>query len=401
MGIKNSKIGNHHLTFEAPSPIYIVGLISFFTLFSTEMILNILPLFTISIGGTPLILGLIAGASSLSLYILYIIWSKLRNQFKTQKQIIICGSIISNISKPFIGLSPSWEYVLGLKAAECAGNQIRSYSCDDFCSCLSNERGKASGLNKVLESLGLIFGSLFAFIFIFINWSYTQIILFSIIPGFITVILMILLKSDKGINFIPNSKSHNSPPIEDIKNPSSTKLYVIIGILEFASLDALFLVIRALDFIPLNMIFLIPLFFLGSNIIYLLASERFLGLASKRGKKPIMLLGLILLLVSSVILIFPYEVSGLAFFLIVTAFLFYGFSKASLTPLSRSFIYDIIGENGDRNSKITYFLLIGGFALVKSVLLGFIYYLFTFSGAFMFMVALLLISLIFVTFFKL
>ena len=61
MGIKNSKKENHHLTFEAPSPIYIVGLISFFTLFSTEMILNVLPLFTIAIGGTPLILRLIAG----------------------------------------------------------------------------------------------------------------------------------------------------------------------------------------------------------------------------------------------------------------------------------------------------------------------------------------------------
>lgn len=104
---KDSKEENQHLTFGAPSPTYIIGLISFFTLFSTEMILNILPLFTISIGGTPLILGLIAGVSSLLLYLLYAIWGRLRDQFKTQKQIIICGCIIFNISKPFIGLSPS------------------------------------------------------------------------------------------------------------------------------------------------------------------------------------------------------------------------------------------------------------------------------------------------------
>ena len=397
---KDSNAKNQHLTIGAPSPIYIIGLISFFTLFSTEMILNILPLFTISIGGTPLILGLIAGVSSLSLYFLYAIWSRLRDQFKTQKQIIICGCIISNISKPFIGLSPSWGYVLGLKAAECAGNQIRSYSCDDFCSCLSNERRKASRLNKALESLGLIFGSLFAFIFILINWSYTQIILFSIIPGFITVIFLILLKSDKGANFISNSKSHNSPPVEDIKNPSSTKLYFIIGILEFASLDALFLVIRALDFISVNVIFLIPLFFSGSNIIYLLVSDRLFALVNKRGKKPIMLLGLSLLLFSSIMLIFPYEVSGLSLFLIITVFLLYGFSKASLTPLSRSFIANLIGENGVRESKIKWFALIGVFTLVKSVLLGFIYFVYTFSGAFMFMVALLFISLFFITFSK-
>ncbi len=125
---KDSKEENQHLTFGTPSPVYIIGLISFFTLFSTEMILNILPLFTMALGGTPLILGLISGVSSLSLYLLYTIWGKLRNQFKTQKQIIIWGCIISNLSKPFISLSPSWGYVLGLKAVECTGNQIRSNS---------------------------------------------------------------------------------------------------------------------------------------------------------------------------------------------------------------------------------------------------------------------------------
>jgi len=189
--------------------------------------------------------------------------------------------------------------------------------------------------------------------------------------------------------------------MEDIKNPCSTKLYIYIGILEFASLDALFLVIRALDFISVNVIFLIPLFFSGSNIIYLLVSDRLFALAHKRGKKPIMLLGLTLLLFSSILLIFPYEVSDVSLFLIITAFLLYGFSKASLTPLSRSFTDNIIGENGVRKSKIKWFTLIGVFALVKSVLLGFIYSVYTFSGAFTFMVALLLISLIFITFSKL
>ena len=114
-----------------------------------------------------------------------------------------------------------------------------------------------------------------------------------------------------------------------------------------------------------------------------------------------MLLGLILLLFSSTLLIFPYEVSGLSLFLIITAFVLYGFSKASLTPLSRSFVKKIIGENGNRSSKPKWFLLVGVFALVKSALLGFFYSVYTFSDAFTFMVALLFLSLIFITFSKL
>lgn len=149
------------------------------------------------------------------------------------------------------------------------------------------------------------------------------------------------------------------------------------------------------------MIFFIPLFFAGSNVIYLLVSDRLLDLPYKRRKKPIMILGLSLLLFSSLMLVFPYEVSGISLFLIIIAFVFYDFSKASLTPLSRSFVNNLIGENSVRKSKVVWFVLIGVFALVKSVLLGFIYYAFTFSGAFTFMVALLLISLIFMAFSKL
>ena len=157
---------------------------------------------------------------------------------------------------------------------------------------------------------------------------------------------MLLLKSDKEEESFSSSIHHNSPVKEDIKSPNSFKLFMNIGILEFASLDALFLVIRALDFITVNTIFLIPLFFFGSNVIYLLLSGRMLDLANKKGKKPTMLMGLTLLLFSSVLMIFPYEVSGISLFLIVTIFLLYGLSKALLTPLSRNFIDKLITENG-------------------------------------------------------
>lgn len=45
-------------------PIFIMGLVSFFTDVSSEMIQAILPLFIISIGGTVFILGLISGVTT-------------------------------------------------------------------------------------------------------------------------------------------------------------------------------------------------------------------------------------------------------------------------------------------------------------------------------------------------
>lgn len=48
--------------------LIMTGSIAFFTILSTEMVLNILSLFTVLIGGNPFILGIIAGSSSLVLY---------------------------------------------------------------------------------------------------------------------------------------------------------------------------------------------------------------------------------------------------------------------------------------------------------------------------------------------
>jgi len=95
--------------------LVISGFISFFTVISTEMVLNILPLFTVSIGGTPFILGIIAGTSSLVLYLLYGIWNWLNTQFSRKKTVLLLGGLLSNVSKPIISFSPSWQFVLGFE----------------------------------------------------------------------------------------------------------------------------------------------------------------------------------------------------------------------------------------------------------------------------------------------
>ena len=180
---KKAGIDSLKFIFGVSMPVLIIGLVTFLMLISSEMMLNILPLFTMSIGGTPLILGLIAGMSTFILNILYAIWGWMDDKYLRQKSIIICGCLISNVSKLFLGFSPSWEYDLGLKTTEYVGNCIRTSSCDDICSCNSFDNAKALRYNRVFESLGLVMGSFFPFIFVLMSFSYSQIIFFSVIPG--------------------------------------------------------------------------------------------------------------------------------------------------------------------------------------------------------------------------
>jgi MFS family permease len=65
------------------------------------------------------------------------------------------------------------------------------------------------------------------------------------------------------------------------------KLIIILGVIEFASLDIAFLQIRSTDFIFPGLVFLIPIFYLLTNIVYMIISPITGSLSDKIGRKPL------------------------------------------------------------------------------------------------------------------
>ncbi|GAH56875.1 unnamed protein product, partial [marine sediment metagenome] len=55
------------------------------------------------------------------------------------------------------------------------------------------DKGKAFGIHRAMDTAGAVIGSLLTSIFLFIALSYNQIILLSIIPGFIAIILVLTI----------------------------------------------------------------------------------------------------------------------------------------------------------------------------------------------------------------
>ena len=118
------------LIFGVSVPIFIMGLVSFFTDVSSEMIQSILPLFIVDLvkDNPVFILGLIAGLTTALSNILKGVSGWLSDKINKRKPFVVAGYAISNLSKPFIGFSPSWEYVLGLKASDRIGKGLRTSS---------------------------------------------------------------------------------------------------------------------------------------------------------------------------------------------------------------------------------------------------------------------------------
>ncbi len=378
-------------------PVFLMGLVSFFTDVSSEMIQSILPLFIIDLVETnpTFILGLIAGITTALSNILKGLSGWMSDKINKRKPFVVAGYSVSNLSKPFIGFSPSWEFVLGLKATDRFGKGLRTSSRDTLISYYAVEKGKAFGMHRAMDTFGAVVGSLLAFLFLFWAWSYSEIIFFSIFPGLCAIILILFVK-DVDPNKIDETKlKHYGEPKVDKIDRKFIKLIIILGVIEFASLDLVFLQARSRDFISSGLIFLIPIFYLLTNVVYMVLSPIMGSLSDKIGRKPVIVSGLSILLLSTIILAVPFESSFFSLFMIIIIYGLYGIYLASVDPISRAYIADLAGKNKRGRAYGYYYLSVGLISMGESLLFGLIYDLFSYFWAF-FYISILLTLCIFV-----
>jgi len=388
---------SQRMIFGVSIPVFLMGLVSLFTDISSESIQSILPLFILEIGGSVLILGLISGITNAIANILKGITGWMSDKINKRKPFIVAGYSLSNLSKPLIGLSSSWEMVLGLKAVDRVGKGLRTSSRDALISFYAIKKGKAFGLHRAMDTLGAVLGSLLAFLLLLYAWSFSQIIFFSIIPGFIAIALILPVKdiSPEELDKKLGKKIRKEKSEKIDKN--FIKLIVILGVIEFASLDVVFLIIRATDYIPSNLIYLIPVFYLILNLVYTILSPISGSLSDKIGRKPIIVIGLSILLLSCVILAFPIEVSLFSIVLIIVIYIMHGFYLAFVDPISRAYIADLVGEEKRGRAYGYYYLSVGFISMVEALVFGYIYSVFSYTWAFIYISILLAVCIIIFT----
>ncbi|MFX1345664.1 MAG: MFS transporter [Promethearchaeota archaeon] len=378
-------------------PVFIMGLVSFFTDVSSEMIQSILPFFIIDlvVENPIFILGLIGGITTAIANILKGVSGWMSDKINKRKPFVVAGYTVSNLSKPFIGFSPSWEFVLGLKATDRIGKGLRTSSRDTLISFYALEKGKAFGMHRAMDTFGAVIGALLASLFLFWAWSYSAIIFFSIFPGFCAILLILLIKDVDPTKLEETKLKYYGVPKVDKIDKNFIKLIIILGVIEFASLDIFFLQARSLDYISSEESkFLLPLFYLLTNIIYMLFSPITGSLSDKIGRKPVIVSGLSVLLISCIILAFPIKTSLFSLIIIIVIYAIYGFYLASVDPISRAYIADLAGKNKRGRAYGYYYLSVGLISLGEALLFGFIYDTFSFTLAFLYTAILLLIFLI-------
>src|SRR4029078_11012861 len=89
--------------------VFYLGLVSFFTDFSTEMIMGVLPIYIVNnLGASRALLGVIEGSSRLTSYVFRMISGALSDKVRKRKIFVLIGYGLSTVSKPFFAVASGW-----------------------------------------------------------------------------------------------------------------------------------------------------------------------------------------------------------------------------------------------------------------------------------------------------
>jgi sugar phosphate permease len=175
--------------------VFALGLVSFFTDFSTEMILGILPLFIVNnLGASRAMLGIIEGSAELIGYTFRMVSGSLSDYFQKRKIFVLVGYSLSTISKPFFAFSTSWIDAFVVRVVDRMGKGIRTAPRDALIADSVSESisSKAFGIHRTIDQTGAILGPIVAFAILQvldIQWVF----LFSLVPGVVAVIILLFL----------------------------------------------------------------------------------------------------------------------------------------------------------------------------------------------------------------
>ena len=117
-------------------------------------------------------------------------------------------------------------------------------------------------------------------------------------------------------------------------------------------------------------------------------------LSDKVGRKPVIVAGLFVLLISCILLAIPMDPSWFSLILIIIIFLMFGFYLASVDPISRAYIADLAGKNKRGRAYGYYYLSVGLISLGEAIIFGLIYDIFSFTWAFIYVSISLFICII-------
>lgn len=176
--------------------VLILGLVSFLTDVSSEMIYPLLPLFVATLpGGSAAFLGLIEGAAETTAALLKLVSGSYSDRIRSRKGLVLGGYGLSALARPLIALAASPLGVLLVRVSDRVGKGVRTSPRDALIADSSppDGRGKAFGFHRSMDHAGAVLGPLLATAALYLLADDLRTVFWLAgIPGILAVALILL-----------------------------------------------------------------------------------------------------------------------------------------------------------------------------------------------------------------
>ena len=354
-----------------PRNVWAVSAASFFMDISSEMVINILPLFLANVLGVQTsIIGVIEGFAETTASLLKIFSGWLSDKLRARKWLAVSGYAISAIVKPLFYFATTWEMVAGARWADRVGKGIRTAPRDALVadSVDAKQRGLAFGFNRAADTAGAMLGILIA---LGVVWfaqagtvalhesTFRTIVLISIAPAFLAVIALALIARDvpiKGERAMPKFA------FKSLGKPFMI-LMLIVCVFELGNSSDAFLVLRAQN-LGMNIIGILAMLVVF-NLVYTVLSIPAGALSDRIGRHGIIIGGWLM-----------YAVVYLGFALadgawqVFALYAVYGIYYGVAYGTTKALVADLVPENLRGTAYGTYNAVLSLVAFPASVIAG-------------------------------
>ncbi len=380
--------------------VFILGLVSFFTDISSEMLYPIIPIFLTAVLHAPMsVVGLIEGIAESTASILKVVSGWLSDKSGKRKPFVIYGYGLSTVAKPLLAFAATWHFVLTARFLDRFGKGLRSSARDALIadSTEAQYRGKAFGFHRALDTVGAVLGPLIALVLLYyldratrdIGASYRIIFLIAFIPALISVLLLLFFVTEKAGKIKDDLKFRLSDFSRDFK------IFLLISVVfAVGNSSNAFLILRANNifesfggvpsiitttFSSIAVVAVVILTYVVYNITYSLFSMPAGMLSDRIGRRNVMIGGF--LIFSVVYLGFALANAG---YLVWILFAIYGFYIAMTDGVSKAYAVDLVPADKRGTAIGLYYTATGLMALASSIIAGLLWDLAGASAPFLF-----------------
>ena len=368
-----------------------LGFVSFFTDFSTEMILGILPVFIVNnLGASKAILGGIEGSAELISYAFRMVSGSLSDKVGKRKIFVLAGYGLSTVARPFFALSTGWLDAFIVRAGDRIGKGLRTAPRDALIADSVNElsSGKAFGIHRTIDQMGAIAGPFTAFALLQVT-DIHGIFLMSLIPGSIAVIILIFFVKEVVVKKLSNTTTILSNFGKVLKgNRPFILLLIISGIFSLGAFNYSFILLKASNLGLSNNI--IPLVYAVINI-----SHTGIGipsgiLADRIGKEKVLILGYSIFILSSVVMAVSTGNALYAYILAAVFGLYIGISET----LQRAVLPKYVSSELRGTAYGIYNVVAGVGFFVSNIIFGFLWDNYSLNTAILYSIILASIAIV-------